>query len=457
VADKHLAEAGWKAIVVKQKLKDPGLGKALAAFDALGDTGAPQARADALDAVQALADKLAKDKTIQSSADALEWIKEIQKTVAKARPAIQTLLKSAKKDDSKAPEESETGETEEEETGDLAARLAAGLVKVRSGGGKTTLQFMAVVAKPTYGLLVAKRCTPKDKKELIEATGGTKALVGTCTLENGKVTFVLDTVKPGLAKQLQKSIKLTTNKAIPVRVRDVEGTSVLDDETDVEETGVQDGTAPPPAPPPPPADPAAVRARLAKSIEAIKTATALRNPALADAIRQATLAATEAGAALKKGDAAGASLLLDRLAKLLDVAKTAPGVSPKGGSSDAWPAAKKAWEAASSAVDAQIAALQAKLRAVDDEELEAIAEFGLNALTGNFRVLLLAAIRDMDVATGDKRAAAAQKLGKAATDLKTHVASSAEIAVCDDNPFGVAMSIRGTLSPALDGLVNAAR
>lgn len=103
---------------------------------------------------------------------------------------------------------------------------------------------------------------------------------------------------------------------------------------------------------------------------------------------------------------------------------------------------------ASEAVDAQIAGLQQALRGSDDEELRDIGEFGLNAVTGNFRVPLMAAL--MAAQQGGERGAA--ELGKAVAAYRNHIEADEGVEACDENPFGVAVSIRSTLVPALDQL-----
>jgi arylsulfatase A-like enzyme len=117
-----------------------------------------------------------------------------------------------------------------------------------------------------------------------------------------------------------------------------------------------------------------------------------------------------------------------------------------------WQAARRAWDAASESVDGQIAGLQAALRQTGDDTLVEIAEFGLNGITGNFRVPLMAAL--MEIGTGNP--AAIQKTGpkalKVINDFRAHLDSSEAVKVCDGNPFGTPVSIRATLGGALAGL-----
>lgn len=120
-----------------------------------------------------------------------------------------------------------------------------------------------------------------------------------------------------------------------------------------------------------------------------------------------------------------------------------------------WQAARRAWDAASETVDGQIAGLQAALRQSGDDTLEEIAEFGLNGVTGNYRVPLMAAL--MEIGTGNP--AAIQKTGpkalKIINDFRDYLESSEVVEVCDGNPFKAPVSIRTTLGSALAGLAAA--
>jgi len=113
-------------------------------------------------------------------------------------------------------------------------------------------------------------------------------------------------------------------------------------------------------------------------------------------------------------------------------------------------AALAGWRQALDALDGQISALQAVLRGAPDEDLHEVAEFGLNAMTGSHKVKIQAAL--MELQSGD---ANPRKIGAAAALVESfmaHIASDKRIAACDANPFGVALSIRRTLTPALEGL-----
>lgn len=114
-----------------------------------------------------------------------------------------------------------------------------------------------------------------------------------------------------------------------------------------------------------------------------------------------------------------------------------------------WREAREAYLDATDEVNAQISALQAMLKRSDDEELVAIAEFGMNGVTGNFRVPMMAAMRDLEGASGADTKKAAAKLLTAIGNFRSHIDSSEEVEAVDENPFGVKVSIRQTLGGAL--------
>ncbi len=127
------------------------------------------------------------------------------------------------------------------------------------------------------------------------------------------------------------------------------------------------------------------------------------------------------------------------------------GTRPAGTAARAqdWAAVRATWQAASDAVDAQIAALQAALRADGDDTLKQIAEFGMNGLTGNHKVPLMAALAEL---VGGDPAVIARTGPKALGIIQAFrgfLDGDEKVAVCDDNPFGVPVAIRATLGAAL--------
>lgn len=121
---------------------------------------------------------------------------------------------------------------------------------------------------------------------------------------------------------------------------------------------------------------------------------------------------------------------------------------------EVWGAARDSFRAATEEVDGQIRELQAALRESDDMDLQEIAEFGLNALTGNTRVPLLAALQEASGGVTQLKESAA-KVKKAIADFRNQLNSEPRVAACDDNPFGVTVAIVDTYEGALDALEHA--
>jgi hypothetical protein len=119
-----------------------------------------------------------------------------------------------------------------------------------------------------------------------------------------------------------------------------------------------------------------------------------------------------------------------------------------------WAQAKTIWQDASDLVDSQITKLQSVLRSSDDSELKEIAEFGLNAVTGNHKVRLMAAIQDIERSAGDARSKAAQKALGIVKQFRSHLYSNTVEAV-DSNPFGVVVTVESTFSDAFDSMEKA--
>jgi hypothetical protein len=144
------------------------------------------------------------------------------------------------------------------------------------------------------------------------------------------------------------------------------------------------------------------------------------------------------------------TMLLDQLA-----AKAGPGPGSTAGGGDfrqRWVAAKQTWQTSSDNLDTQITELQQALRKSGDGELMEIAEFGLNGVTGNFKVPLMTAIREVDAASGDGLQKASTKARGIIAGFRKHLESDERVQACADNPFGVNVSIRETIGEGLDKL-----
>ena len=125
--------------------------------------------------------------------------------------------------------------------------------------------------------------------------------------------------------------------------------------------------------------------------------------------------------------------------------------------SDLWYAARKAFDSATASVDAQISALQHELRSSGDYELEEVAEFGLNGLTNNTRVPLLASLLEAGDGSKENLQSAAPKIAKAAQAFMSQLSGDLRVAACDQNPFGIDVAIVATYQGAVVQLLDTVR
>ena len=117
-----------------------------------------------------------------------------------------------------------------------------------------------------------------------------------------------------------------------------------------------------------------------------------------------------------------------------------------------WRAARDGWQSAVERVNSQIDALAKALRATGDTDLAEIADTGLMTVTGGFRTKMTAAMHELGTDDAAKLRKNGGKAAGFAEKLKAQLDSDAKVAGCDANPYGVAVSIRATLGPALANL-----
>jgi hypothetical protein len=138
--------------------------------------------------------------------------------------------------------------------------------------------------------------------------------------------------------------------------------------------------------------------------------------------------------------------------RVLGVAPGAGAGSPPGDFRRQWQQAVQVWESASEEVNTQIDKLGQILRASDDKTLRDIAEFGLNAVTGNHLVPLRAALLDI-ARTGDAvPAGLREKTADLVNDFEDHLRKDQRVALTQANPFQVPVPIETRLVPALSAL-----
>ena len=201
----------------------------------------------------------------------------------------------------------------------------------------------------------------------------------------------------------------------------------------------------PPAPPPPPEAPQVPLARLQETMAKIVA----RIRALPDGPARTMLGgqAREILGFINEGAVERAIAGIRTLTQDLLAAEQGDG----GGSS---PKADPmiVWRDAKEAVDVSIGALQSTLRGIDDPDLKRIADVGLNGITDGLQTRLMAALFDYNKSSGEGRAKAAAVLRTRAGELRKMIEGDPIIALCEDNPFGVKVAIRGPLGAALTEL-----
>jgi hypothetical protein len=478
MSEKHLTELPWKTIVLKQGVKDLGLGKALAAYGCLDLIKEPAKALESLQQISELAVKLKKANA--KNADLVAYLDEMVKELKKTTPAMEARAKAAGADttrtgsaktpiDPKARLEEEGDEDEDEEKvaasfkKDLKQQMVSALaqVKARAPGDpgqqkepKPQLQFMACLTGNNCSVIVARKVGAATKKLLLElagVTGGAKFVQGECLFEKNTHTFVLDQVPAGLAKKLATSLHAETGQKYKVRVRNTDGSMELDSETD--------------------ADPSVFEQRMAKLNPLVERA-------LSGNLGDAGKIRAVAGFAREKAEAGNlesALNALDTLEKLLVAAATskpnapavkpvvpsASGASAAGGATAPEPTSSKparrlapVWISAKENVDEQLSAMQLKMRRYGDEDLNAIADEMTQALAG-YRTAMNIALQNYDDSTPANRASMAQRALAVVQDHQKRIPADPWILAADSNPFKIQVSLQTTLGSALNEIAAA--
>ena len=211
------------------------------------------------------------------------------------------------------------------------------------------------------------------------------------------------------------------------------------------------GSVPPP-PPPPPAPPALPPER--------SLAAAIRH--VESDFRQSLRAFPERKAELEKAWAviqqqvqdkniAGAKAKLEELRRVL-AALGSVSLDQAAEFREQWDAAVESWEDAVAAVSEQMEDLKSALADSEDEDLAAIAEFGLGAVTQEHLVPLRAAILELGATPPDRLKVVGKRVQNQLAAFRQHIESSRAVAACDENPFGVTVTIRQSLAPGLTAL-----
>lgn len=133
--------------------------------------------------------------------------------------------------------------------------------------------------------------------------------------------------------------------------------------------------------------------------------------------------------------------------------------APEQADPTAWRAAYTRFQSAADTVSAQIENLRKAIadygNEFDDPELAdlaARADFGINGFTNNTFVRLRAALMSSIGNDPESLKKALPKAVETAQAVRDAMAASEQVDACDDNPFGVTVSILDTLVPAVSDL-----
>ena len=218
------------------------------------------------------------------------------------------------------------------------------------------------------------------------------------------------------------------------------------------------------APPPPPPNP--MQQKLMQLAEMLRTQAG----ALPDADRRTKIeqAINRAVDAISKDEFREAAALLGKIRDILkpqDSAsapadqqgeKTSAAEGGKG-SETRWKDAYDGWLDANDRLDKQLnnlrsAILQETGYPEFSDELADIARVGLNALTGNNRVKMMAALQMIGPGDAESIRTHGEKASSAVANFKAFLDSNIQVDACEGNPWDVDVQIRGTLYPPLNQL-----
>lgn len=443
VGGKFLNEKAWKDFNKAGTYQGAALTKALAAFDKLSPDDANRLIA-ALDDVEQQLDALLK----QHRAD-------------KALPAYATGLK---KEASTARKEAErAAQAQEDESDDKLTDpklLLAQLNRCRREPD-TVMQFAFMDADPKAqraALLCLSLRTSGYKlfTLLREKTGSKTGAYGTAWVDGLSLMLQLDKPLSGLVKKIRAPVRACGFRIKEAVLWQADGTVFERDEAPDDEASTAPAIAPAAQ------DGAAAlrqfNARLATLVPRVK---ALEG----EVAQRLKLQLSEAGLLARKTQFEPGLALLAEVESVLAAqakrpqtsvgANAAPPTEPWAQRTARLVAALKTLQAASDTVSDQMAALQKALKASGDKELIAIAEYGLNGVSGNYRVRLMALQRELQAAQGDALRKAALRALPVVKGMRKFIDTDPRVAACDRNPLKLPVSLRATLGSALAGLLTA--
>ena len=250
---KHLNESGWKTICAKFKLKDNGLTRALWTYEKL-DEDKYDERLKAIVQVAGFAGSLRRSKDVAEEPDAAKYLANVaneaefmRRKIASDKAVAQEKEKQEllEREETEREDEEEANPNAEKDYKKFSKTFLEGLNKVISGGGK---EFQWVSGKkdstrhmPVSGILVAPMVNAEHKKLITRVTGSQHFATGTCLLEEGKLTFVVDEFDPSkFVTEIRRSIQYFTGKKFAVRARGSEDTTAAEEDPNEDLDGPED-------------------------------------------------------------------------------------------------------------------------------------------------------------------------------------------------------------------------
>jgi len=185
------------------------------------------------------------------------------------------------------------------------------------------------------------------------------------------------------------------------------------------------------------------RTRLAVIKVKLKELRGLPSEAARQQADEAAALAKQAGGLAQENNYEAALKLMDHAERIANAPLQPTTQKPAG-------SPRAIWLAAKDEIDDQLGKLQLALRAFKEPRLERIAEMGLHGITDKRQVSLVTAINEFESAPpAGRQGPARDKLLSAVKSFAEFVATDPIVALCDKNPFGIPVAIRGTLGKAL--------
>lgn len=441
MADKHLTELEWKKFAKGKGYKDAPLVQAIARLEA---AKAPADQVQALTDIEKQSDTLRKankgDKELAGYLDELD--KTLSSRLVSAKGAAKMAEAKSKGKDSEAGEEDEDGPAA------LTTGLASMLKMVMK---EVPMHGMVVTDGKLYGVMLSRRPMAPTRSKLLKdylQLGAIKPpILAQCIFEKNAVTFVVEQVVGGMAKKIAKALLDQTERRWKVRVR---GQDPNDVDEDLEDEGTEASAGEVPvAPPEAPADASAALVQaMAKLSPAIKRVVAAR-PDVKGGLLQSVASFQ---AQIKAGDLAAARETLMETAGLVKRLDDQLGETGTAGKVR-FEQVHLDWDSRKSTVEGRLAQLNDAILAEDDIPEGPSAAAKLGRVLARFNEGLGDTLDELRNATdAAERKRLSQKAQGIADRYLAYLSDDALVAHVEENPYDIAVDVRGTLSPPLQGL-----